>query len=69
MEEDRSVFKTESGVVFEANQVTIENLKRRDEILEKLKKEKGIENPEGLPFDEFVKFRKELFGRYKESGV
>jgi len=66
---ERSIFKTKSGLAIEASQTDIANLKGRDKIFEELKKEKGIERPEELPFDEFVKFRTELFRRYKEFGV
>lgn len=47
----------------------VDKLKKRDEILEQLKKEKGIDNPEKLPMTEFLAFRKELFERYKQAGV
>jgi len=51
------------------NKGDMDRLKKRDEILEQFKKEKGIDNPERLPMPEFIAFRKELFERYKEAGV
>lgn len=57
------------GFVTMGRKEDISRLKSRDQILEEFKKEKGLTNPEMLPMNEFLEFRKELFDRYAKAGV